>query len=422
MKVQDMPNEVFQLWYHRGIKQGYKDVHDKAIARNNRMTNSFTWSDGPEGDDTWRDIHESSDYIKLEEFYNFEVRKHVWFNHKYSGQDSLENDSTYYVKTTDGRCHLVKTVKKDCNVRTGKIQISHALTDRLHYTEYSEMGATMSIISASPGNTTEELWMHKCIAKGESVNHPIASKIYGVPKPSVPKSKKSKFKIGDRVIVTKSFSQALKGEIGTIVSDIDSYNPGVEFDNFDEHKHDLNGACEDGYGWYVSEDNLELYSSEEKYKKEYKSKFKVGDRIRMIKDYMSGAKVGEIGTIVNISSKTNPEIAVEFDTYHSIRHRLTDTYKCRKGYGWYVPEDYIQEHVELHDGDTIPVNHTTTVKGSHHYTGRDAWAKKMAMIATMEYPWEEPTIPKGGWMHLGADPYEDNTEFKLQTHKKLDIF
>lgn len=73
------------------------------------------------------------------------------------------------------------------------------------------------------------------------------------------------FHIGDRVRVDNTFL-ALDGDEGTIVEigEIDSsiWRVGVRFDKHIDG-HTCGGLCEDGYGWYVLPENLELIGEDE---------------------------------------------------------------------------------------------------------------------------------------------------------------
>lgn len=66
----------------------------------------------------------------------------------------------------------------------------------------------------------------------------------------------SKFKIGDKVRGTQTIP-FLDKEVG-IVRVINGNMFGVEFKNPNEHLHTLGGKCEDGHGWWVREDDIEL--------------------------------------------------------------------------------------------------------------------------------------------------------------------
>lgn len=76
-----------------------------------------------------------------------------------------------------------------------------------------------------------------------------------------------KFNVGDRV---ECISEGLDGNkylligfTGTVADIIDdAIRPiGVIWDN-DIHGHDLNGLCEDGYGWRVTEYDIVIYADD----------------------------------------------------------------------------------------------------------------------------------------------------------------
>lgn len=80
----------------------------------------------------------------------------------------------------------------------------------------------------------------------------------------------SKFRKGDRVeavLDNPSGNEVIMcGWIGTVVTgDQSTYWPpiGVCWDDADpgtDYLHDCDGACEDGYGWYVHEDEIRVLS------------------------------------------------------------------------------------------------------------------------------------------------------------------
>ena len=80
-----------------------------------------------------------------------------------------------------------------------------------------------------------------------------------------------KFKNGDRVRVIENCDNAKRGMIGTV---IDADGDAIEFDTY-MGGHDCWGICENGYGQYVPEKNLEKITE---------SKFKVGDIVKVKKD------------------------------------------------------------------------------------------------------------------------------------------
>ena len=119
-----------------------------------------------------------------------------------------------------------------------------------------------------------------------------------------------KFKVGDRVKCVKvaDGNERTLNKIGTVKCVGTSSRPyAVVFDeDVDGHNLlmvDIN--CEYGRGWWCSEDELELVKEE--------PKFKVGDRVKCIKDWCGNRKiVNEVGTIVYINWDT-VWVGVEFD-------------------------------------------------------------------------------------------------------------
>lgn len=71
---------------------------------------------------------------------------------------------------------------------------------------------------------------------------------------------KYKFKVGDRVECTLEYRLVPKGTTGTILKIDEGTLPiGVAWDIYIEG-HSLHGKCEDGYGYYVHEENIKLIS------------------------------------------------------------------------------------------------------------------------------------------------------------------
>lgn len=68
-----------------------------------------------------------------------------------------------------------------------------------------------------------------------------------------------KFKVGDRVEVIKDYDSAKTGMRGTILN-CNSFigSPGIKFDEPFFNGHSCDGKCQDGYGYFVSEENLKL--------------------------------------------------------------------------------------------------------------------------------------------------------------------
>jgi hypothetical protein len=73
-----------------------------------------------------------------------------------------------------------------------------------------------------------------------------------------PKQTKKKFNIGDRVVAIDVYdgNEKIVGVSGNIISIRDNGNCAVEFDEY-VGGHSLEGRCEDGYGWYVTQSCLD---------------------------------------------------------------------------------------------------------------------------------------------------------------------
>lgn len=64
-------------------------------------------------------------------------------------------------------------------------------------------------------------------------------------------------KAGDRVVVKKDhWERFIRNKTGTFA--IGREGVGIIFDKPVAGCHNLDGACADGYGWYVLEEDLEL--------------------------------------------------------------------------------------------------------------------------------------------------------------------
>ena len=73
---------------------------------------------------------------------------------------------------------------------------------------------------------------------------------------------KHQFQVGDRVRLIRPELSAslLVGETGT-VKVVMGVSVGVESDNY-SHGHSLDGRCQNGYGWWIYDENLELIKEE----------------------------------------------------------------------------------------------------------------------------------------------------------------
>lgn len=70
------------------------------------------------------------------------------------------------------------------------------------------------------------------------------------------------FRIGDTVeIIAVQSGEDWCGERGTVVAIRSKERVGIRFDKFSRIRHDLDGACPKGYGWWYSADKLRHLSS-----------------------------------------------------------------------------------------------------------------------------------------------------------------
>lgn len=72
------------------------------------------------------------------------------------------------------------------------------------------------------------------------------------------------FQVGDRVIAMKQCdgNESIVGLVGTVMN-YSGEMVGVMFDDLISFGHNLNGGCENGYGWYVFDDVLQHYTDPE---------------------------------------------------------------------------------------------------------------------------------------------------------------
>ena len=143
------------------------------------------------------------------------------------------------------------------------------------------------------------------------------------------------FKIGDRVRVNGDrFRPDVIGEIGTVRKINESgKSVGVEFDK-NINGNSLSGNCEDGYGWNVDIENLELI--------EESPKFKLGDRVRVLAPTDGKTIiVGRIGTIIGFVKSCN-QASIEFDENINGHDCSICGNSCKDYYGWNCDMDTLE--------------------------------------------------------------------------------
>lgn len=78
--------------------------------------------------------------------------------------------------------------------------------------------------------------------------------------------------------------------------------------------------------------------------------FQKGDRVKCIRNYMEGAKVGDAGTVVGVEYNF---LKIKWDVYSHVRHSCGGL--CETGYGWNVPMGYVEPETLDVDFGELPV-------------------------------------------------------------------
>lgn len=147
------------------------------------------------------------------------------------------------------------------------------------------------------------------------------------------------YKVGDRVVCHHVGQNNTDFCPGTIISDsgVESGTRyGVHFDNY-INGHDLNGQCEDGYGWFVGERNMEHLALHDRTRSvpvestEVENTFRIGERV-VCQNVGIANHSNLIGTVKAYRADED-EYAVQFDVGidgHGCNGHVTN------GQGWYV--------------------------------------------------------------------------------------
>ena len=176
---------------------------------------------------------------------------------------------------------------------------------------------------------------------------------------------KTDYKAGDKVVFIsenkhKEFPSYYPevGTVGTVL--------GRDADNCALVKWEEGSTSSDDH-WYCEFDwiiHAKEYFKKEKEKGNVKKndrKFKVGDRVRIIKDF-DGAKKGMVGTIAVVSDEKI--VGVKFDKKFYGGHSLAG--KCEFGYGHWVFPDCI----ELISGNKIVITADGATTTARFYDGK----------------------------------------------------
>lgn len=160
-------------------------------------------------------------------------------------------------------------------------------------------------------------------------------------------------KIGDRVEVVEGsrYTSMKVGCRGVIMVISNGYpNVGIKFDNKFNNGHDLDGLCEDGYGYWVNEDRLAKIE-DGKVEDEVmvveieREKFEVGDRVECVENF-EAVKVGFKGTIVEIEDDISC-LGIKFDKKFEDGHTLLG--QCENGYGYWVAKRVVKKIEEVEE-------------------------------------------------------------------------
>lgn len=211
------------------------------------------------------------------------------------------------------------------------------------------------------------------------------------------KLKDDGIKVGDRVecMHSDNFGILEAGEEGTVII-IEKPEPtiGVRWDNYHEEKHDLYGNCEDGYGFWISENAIKKIENSDESgelkidavkdksiaeeivddfermvqrlncvemtdengnkigeiipligdnfgKGGFEEVVEVGDRVEYIHNCSNNIELGERGVVVFIDSIGGADIGVRFDKFDKNRGSLLGN--CEKGYGRWVFKGHIKK-------------------------------------------------------------------------------
>lgn len=182
-----------------------------------------------------------------------------------------------------------------------------------------------------------------------------------------------KFKVGDRVkCIRNTWSTVpILNECGT-VCEIRTCDVGINFDK-DVNGHRCSGHCENGHGWYLLPNEIELVTPE----------FKVGDRVVGIGRFDSRDIDGKLGTVVKITNDGIKDIGVEFDE-HIDGHSAGG--KAKDGHGWFV-ESYALKLVDTPTWKVLIMSDGDKTTGRLYENG-----KVVKSVETKKHPDDEYSI------------------------------
>ena len=175
---------------------------------------------------------------------------------------------------------------------------------------------------------------------------------------------KTDYKVGDKVVFISenehkeipSFYPEV-GTVGTVVN-VDGYGALVKWEEGSTTKDDT-WYCE--FEWCIPAKEYFKKEKEKGNMKKNDRKFKVGDRVRVIKDY-DLAKKGMVGTIAVV--RDEKIVGVKFDKKFYGGHSLMS--RCESGYGHWVFPDCI----ELISGNKIVITADGATTTARFYDGK----------------------------------------------------
>ena len=63
---------------------------------------------------------------------------------------------------------------------------------------------------------------------------------------------------GDNVVCVRDIDHIRKGDFGIVCCDGYEASVGVRWNNYNRNHHDCLGACDNGHGWFVHQDYVDL--------------------------------------------------------------------------------------------------------------------------------------------------------------------
>lgn len=177
---------------------------------------------------------------------------------------------------------------------------------------------------------------------------------------------KTDYKAGDKVVfVDKKKHEEhpeFYPEVGTVGTVLGRYTNVCTLVKWEEGSTTKDDTWNCEFDWIIPAKEYFKKEKEKGNMKKNSRKFKVGDRVRVIKD-CDGAKKGMVGTIAVVDKSTLKTIGVKFDKKLYGGHSLAG--KCEHGYGHWVYPDCI----ELISGNKIVITADGATTTARFYDG-----------------------------------------------------